>query len=119
MNTQENPNKSGTLLLVGMLAVIALGVVGALIYNQQLNVYQNRAAERNQNATMPKTGDNNGQSFNNGKDAMVVDDSALPPDPNDPTSVSNEAEGTTFQMPTSERPDMFNKGYSNKVRMDL
>ena len=114
MNTQDNPNKSSTLLLVGMLAVIALGVVGALIYNQQLHVYENRAIERGRTGTlrqqevrMDNPGKGNEEMRSNG------DEEVLPQDPNDPTS------GTSLVMPSTEKPSDYKTNYTGTVRTDL
>lgn len=111
MNTQENPNKSSTLLLVGMLAVIALGVVGALIYNQQLHVYENRASERGTIQQQQVRMDNPGKG--NEQMRELNNDDALPPDPNDPT-----ADKSTM-MPSTDKPSDFEKNLSGTVRTDL
>jgi predicted NBD/HSP70 family sugar kinase len=118
MTKQEGTQNSNILLLVGMLIVVGIGVIGALVYNQQLHIYQNRAAGRNGYTEVEKVSKNNGQSFHNNKDEEVIDDTALPPDPNDPTSVSTNVQ-TSGQMPISESPDNFNKGNPNVVRNDM
>ncbi len=109
MNSHDNPNKSSTLLLVGMLAVIALGVVGALVYNQQLHVYENRAKERGtiqQQQVKMENGAGEANMQNDDKDA-------LPQDPNDSTVVTNG------MMPTTEMPNDFKLNSSGNVRTDL
>lgn len=111
MNTQDSPNKGGTLLLVGMLAVIALGVVGALIYNQQLHVYENRANERGTIQQQQVRMDNPGKG--NEEMREMQNDDSLPPDPNDPT-----AEKSTL-MPSTEKATDFKVDTTKAVRTDL
>lgn len=111
MNTPDNQNKGSTLLLVGMLAVIALGVAGALLYNQQLHVYENRAKERVTTQQQQLRMNNQGKG-SEGTRELNTDD-VLPPDPDDPTAMKLST------MPSTEKPGDFKTNDTGVVRTDL